>query len=156
MARDHVLRTSTSSSGYECDVGSQRSTEESSTASSFSGFSSSHQGGAPSSNSSPLLRKSLVANARGCPTIKVRLIKISNVGGSTRGHCMHRRIIPFPFSGERVVAPRRQRAPELCHGRPQRPRRGGARADRGGHEEGHRPQALQRPQNKVGRQMFCV
>ena len=91
MARDHVLRTSNSSSGFsshECDGGGggihksnaasvlhrSGSAEESSAASSFSGFSSSHKGeaGSASSNPSPLLRRSLMTNFKGCPTIKVR------------------------------------------------------------------------------------
>ena len=80
MARDHVLRTSNSSSGFsheECDAASafQRSPEESSAASSFSGFSSmSHKAG-PASNSSPLLRRSLMASARGGPAIKVKFFE---------------------------------------------------------------------------------
>ena len=80
MARDHVLRTSNSSSGFshgESDAASafQRSPEESSAASSFSGFSSmSHKAG-PASSSSPLLRRSLIANARGCPAIKVKFFE---------------------------------------------------------------------------------
>ena len=87
MARDHVLRTSNSSSGfsYEFNGGGHESDafhcsaeEESSAASSFSGFSSSLKGGSgTASNSSPLLRRSLMKSAKGSPAIKVKLIEFN-------------------------------------------------------------------------------
>ena len=96
MARDHVLRTSNSSSGFsfECDAArGSESVEDSSSASSFSGFSSSLKGGmamaAAASSSSPLLRRSLMTSARGMPAIKVRLIQGDSVCCEYRfGHCV--------------------------------------------------------------------
>ena len=83
MARDHVLRTSNSSSGFshESDASAAfhcSTEEESSAASSFSGFSSSLKGGSgTASNTSPLLRRSLMKSAKGSPAIKVKLIELN-------------------------------------------------------------------------------